>query len=1043
MSVPATQLLRNRHLLLLVVALVLLAGWSAWQSLPRIEDPRIANRAAAVITLLPGATAERVEALVTTRLEDALREVAEVETMRSSSRGGISFIAVELDDAVTRADNERIFSELRDKLAEAEGALPAAATKPILDSKRGAVAYSLVIAVRSDADGTAPLGILERLSEGLAERLRNLPGTEQVVRFGAVDEEIRVSVDPAELAALGLTIDAVAARLAEADVKDPAGALHADAHRLRLTVDGELDAAHRIAAVPLVSADDGVVALGDIAQVRRGWQEPPAEMAYADGRRAILLGVRTREAVHLDAWTESARALVQQESARLGGGLDMAVLFDQSRYTDARLAELGGNLLAGAAVVMLVVLVMMGFRAALIVGAALPLSAAITLFGLDLAGAQIHQMTIFGMIIAIGLLIDNAIVMTDAVRTRLAAGTAPTAAVDSAVRHLGVPLAASTLTTILGFMPIFLLPGNIGDFVGPIAVAVILALAASFLLALTVIPALAALAAAPAGGGWWQHGLSSALLGRAYGALLTGAFRRPLLAAAACLVLPVAGFVAAGQLGLQFFPPAERDQFEVQVWAPTDASVTHTAESVLALEQAIRAAGDVQGVFWVAGASSPPVYYNQLRDQDHNAAYARGTVTAGSPAEARRLVAVLQRALPERFPELRIVVRSFGQGPPITAPVALRLEGPDKDVLQRLGTEVRRVLQLLPEVTETRAGIGPDTKTLALAADERDAGLAGLSLGNLAAQYRTALEGAVGGRVLEDVQDLPVRVRYAAADRDDPATLATLPLVSPRAPGEWIPAAALGELRLAPETAAITRRDGARVNTIEAWLTPGALPIEVTAAARRLLAREGFELPPGYRLAVAGDSEQQGEAIGLLLAYAPLLGALMLATLVLAFRSFTLAGIVALIGALSVGLGMLSLWAGGWPLGFNPILGSAGLVGVAINASIVVLAALRAHLRAAAGEVPAMVTAVTGATRHIVATTLTTVGGFLPLILFSGGDFWPPLAVVIAGGVGLAMPLGLVLTPALYRLAVGVGLVRRMDAEPRPADTTEPATAAA
>jgi multidrug efflux pump subunit AcrB len=164
---------------------------------------------------------------------------------------------------------------------------------------------------------------------------------------------------------------------------------------------------------------------------------------------------------------------------------------------------------------------------------------------------------------------------------------------------------------------------------------------------------------------------------------------------------------------------------------------------------------------------------------------------------------------------------------------------------------------------------------------------------------------------------------------------------------------------------------------------------------------------------------------------------------VLAFRSFTLAGIVAVTGALSVGLGMLSLWLGGWPLGFNPILGSAGLVGVAINASIVVLAALRADPRAATGEVPAMVTAVTGTTRHIVATTLTTVGGFLPLILLSGGDFWPPLAVVIAGGVGLAMPLGLVLTPALYRLAVGVRMVRRAHAEPRAADVAEPVHAAA
>jgi multidrug efflux pump subunit AcrB len=194
--------------------------------------------------------------------------------------------------------------------------------------------------------------------------------------------------------------------------------------------------------------------------------------------------------------------------------------------------------------------------------------------------------------------------------------------------------------------------------------------------------------------------------------------------------------------------------------------------------------------------------------------------------------------------------------------------------------------------------------------------------------------------------------------------------------------------------------------------------MEVTAALQRRIQEAGLDPGPGYRLEVAGDSGEQGEAVALLLAYAPLLATLMLAALVLSFRSFRLAGIVALVAVLSVGLGMLSLWAGGYPLGFNPLLGTAGLVGVAINGSIVVLAAIRAEPRARAGETGALVDAALGATRHIVSTTLTTVGGFLPLLLLSGGAFWPPLAVVIAGGVGLSIGLGLVLTPALYRLTL-------------------------
>ncbi|WP_462322045.1 efflux RND transporter permease subunit [Halochromatium sp.] len=1055
--------MRNRHLLILVVILVLLAGLAAWGNLPRIEDPRITSRFAFVATPYPGAGAARVEALVTKPLEDAVREVAEVKLIDSTSSGDISVLGVELEDAVSATNNERIFAELRDKLSAAAANLPPGAGPPVLDSDRGATAYSLIAAVTwtADVDRPAPLGVLKRLAEELAQALRNRPGTEQVVLFGEPDEEIRVEVDPAELSASGLSVEQVAARLANADVKDPAGGLYGESHWLRLAVAGELDAAQRVAAVPLFAADGRMLSVGDIAQVSKTWREPPAQIAHTDGRRSLLIGVRTRAALDLDAWAASAIETVDGFSdANAGGGVDIRVLFDQSSYTQARLEELGGNLLAGVVVVMLVVFLTMGWRSALVVGSALPLSAAITLLGLDLFGQQIHQITIFGMIIAIGLLIDSAIVVADEVHQRLGEGATPQDAVRGTVEHLFTPLAASTFTTMLGFMPILLLPGNLGDFVGPIATAVIIALATSFLLSMSLIPALAALAGRGSGARhsqrcrvWWRDGLANRWLASLYARLLSTLFQQPGITALICLLLPAAGIWAATQLSLQFFPPSDRDQFEVQVWTSNDASITRTAAAMQALEKVIRERGQVRQLFWVAGASSPPVYYNQLRMEEDNPSYARATVQAASQAEARRLVTDLQHVLPQRFPDLRIVVRAFGQGPPIAAPISLRLFGPEPAQLRQLGDELRRILYQLPQVTETKASIPGGTPQLQLQANEQEALLAGLGLGDIARQYRAALDGVVGGSVLEDLEQLPVRVRWGDAERVDSAQLAALPLLSAGAgsgqgvgadtgagtsagrattagSGQpvWIPAAALGPLELIPEAPSITRRDGERVNIIEAWLTADALPIEVTAQLRTAIEREGLVLPAGYRLEFAGDSEEQGEAIALLLAYAPLLGAMMVATLVLAFRSFVLAGLILLIGALSVALGMLALWLSGYPLGFNPVLGSAGLIGVAINDSIVVLAAIRANARAAAGDLGAMVQSVLGSTRHVISTTLTTVGGFLPLILFSGGDFWPPLAIVIAGGVALATPLGLVFTPAAYQILLCTRLVRA----PRP-----------
>ncbi len=1027
-------LLGNRHLLVLSVALLLAAGLAAWSSLPRIEDPRITTRNATLITSLPGASAARVETLVTKKLEDALREVPEIKTIESTSRGGVSVISIELDSAVDARTNEQVFSKVRDKLAAAERLLPPEAGKPVLDDKRGAVAYSLIAAVTWEGTGEPRLGILNRVADELADRLRNIQGTEQALVFGGTEEEIQVELDAGELAALGLTVADVAERLSAADAKLPAGTLRTAGHRIGLGVTGELDAAARVASVPLAAGPRGVVSVGDVARVTRRWREPPAQAAFADGKRAVLVGVRTEEAVHLDDWSARARDQVAGFAEGVGDGVQLRVVFDQSRYTDARLRGLGGNLAAGAVVVMFVVFVAMGWRPALIVGAALPLSAAITLFGLDLAGQQIHQMSIFGMIIAIGLLIDNAIVMTEEVRKRLLEGDTPAVAARAAVSYLAAPLSASTFTTVLGFMPIFLLPGNVGDFVRPIAVSVILALIASFAIAMTLIPVLAALLLRPiATGRWWTDGWSSPRLAVAYRRTLAMAVRRPLVTTAACLVLPIAGFVAAGSLGNQFFPTSDRDQFEVQVWLAPDAPLERTADTVLAMEDVIRGAGDVRGVSWVVGASSPPVYYNQLRDQDDNPAHARATVLAADYEEAKKLVSVLQDRLSDRFPEARVVVRAFGQGPPIAAPISLRLVGPDTDRLRIYGEEVRRIMHRLPEITHTAASIQGGEPKLWLDADEEEARLAGLTLGGIAGQFQNALEGAVGGRVLEDLEDLPVRVRYATMERGDTARLATLRLVSPAAPDGWVPAQALGELKLRPETASITRRNGERVNRVEGWIRPDALPIDVTRELQQHMADEGFRLAPGYRLELAGDSAEQREAVGLLLAYAPLLACLMLASLVSSFRSFRIAGIIGVVAILSVGLGMLSLWAGGYPLGFNPILGTAGLVGVAINASIVILAAIRADPDAHNGDPAAIVRETLGATRHIVSTTLTTVAGFLPLLFFSGGDFWPPLAVVIAGGVGLSITLGLMLTPAAYRLI----LPQR---EPPPKSSAAPAS---
>ncbi|MFK7885517.1 MAG: efflux RND transporter permease subunit [Gammaproteobacteria bacterium] len=1016
----AGVLLKNRYAFVLLIGVIFMAGWSAISNMPRIEDPRITNRYPRIITQVPGASAERVEALVTDVLEDELKELSEIKKVESTSRAGISVIALELQDSITRDTNEAVFSKIRDRIATAANRFPAGASQPFFDDKSSAVAFSLVASVTWTRAEAPALGVLHRLSLDLADQLRDLDGTDVVRLYGAPREEISVEVDPDQLAALNLSVTQLAGRIAADDPKVPAGALRGRDRDLFVEVNGELDSAARIGAIPLRGAGAAnLVRVDDVATVTRRWQEPAYDIARINGQRGILIAVRTEENIRVDNWAAAAKTVVADFKENIGPAVGVDIVFDQSGYTADRLSGLGTNLLAGAVVVMIVVFLGMGWRAAVVVGAALPLSGSLAVFGLTLFDQQLHQMSIFGMIIAIGLLIDNAIVMTDDIKQAIDRGKTPGQAARGAIAHLFIPLLASTLTTILGFMPVFLLPGAMGDFVGPIAISVVLALVASFFVSMTLIPAFAAMFLRPRSadgpGRFWRHGVRLEKTGKRYRQALATAVSRPLLTIALCLILPLGGFVLASTLGKEFFPPADRDQFEIQVWLPPATSIERTASVARAIETDLRQRDGVAAVHWLVGGSFPTIYYNRIMKQNGNPSYAHAMVYTDSVLAAKRLTAALQSQLSNAHPQAQIVVAPFSQGPPVDSPVGFRIQGPDTDTLRQLGDQVRAIMHQVPAITQTRASIRGGEPKLSLDADDEAAQLAGLSLTNVAAQLQASLEGQIGGAVLEDLESLPVRIRYARDERDSLAAISATRLVTPLS-RDWIPIWALGELKLVPEAAGITRYNGQRVNNILGYLRADALALDVTNQILDLLEEENFTLPNGYTLEAAGDTEAQQDAFGSLLIYLPILMMLMITTLILSFRSVALAAVIGTVAFLAVGLGMLSLWIGQFALGFNAIIGSAGLIGVAINGTIVVLAALRADPDATRGQRDAIVRETVGATRHIVSTTLTTLGGFMPLLLLSGGDFWPPLAIVIAGGVGFSITLSLFFTPAVYRL---------------------------
>ena len=1018
-----TLFYRRGHLLILSLLILVTAGLSALGSLPRIEDPRIDTRNALIITQYPGASAERVEALVSDVLEDRLREIFEIKEVKSTSRAGISIILIETQDWINNTSNEQLFSEIRDAIGAAAESFPEGAMAPIFDEKRGATAFTLLLSVRAEHFENTPITLTARLAQELTDRLRNVNGTELVRVYGAPQEEISVNIDPIKLAATGLTLQQVSNTIRRADPKLPAGMLNTEQSNVRFTVGEGLNGVNMIASIPLVNEQGRYLRVEDVASVERSYTTPRGEVAFLNGEESIFVAARMQPSLRSDVWTENALAVVEQFNKDFSGTLTATVAFEQNEYTANRLADLSMNLLMGCAVVMLVILLFMGFRAAWIVGLALPLCAAFALFSLSFYNEQIHQMSIFGMIIAIGLLIDNAIVITDEIRINLQdPNLTRVGAMAKSVSHLFAPLLASTLTTILGFMPIFLLDGNIGDFVGPIAISVVMALIGSLFISLTIIAALAARFLPQHHNGspsetvsksWWKVGLQAPQLSLAFKKQLGRWIKQPILVMPVIVLLCLSGFVLSSTLANVFFPSADRDQFEIYLWTKEGSSIDNTTQYVKKIDSAIRGEQGVKQVSWLVGGSAPSVYYNQMMTRDNMPYFANAVVSTHTVEDAVALVGKLQHSLDSEYPEVQIVARAFGQGPPIAAPVEVEIFGPDLNILNDLGDKVRMLMSQVDGISQSITSISMGEPELKINADSDNLSYLGLTLSELANQMQINFSGITGGSVLESTEEIPVRVRLDEVYRQNVTGVDAMPIpVAGDNAISWSPLAAVTSLTLQPAISSITRLDGERLNRIQAFLLPGVPAIDASNQLRDLLENQ-LVLPEGYRIHLAGDADEQQQALGKLATYAPVLLVLMVTTLILTFTSLRMAGVIALVAILSVGLGMFSLWISGLPVGFNPLLGCAGLIGVAINGSIVVIAAINANPKAKQGDTKAIVEETMSCSRHILSTTFTTVGGLIPLLLFSEGSFWPPLAVVLAGGVGFSVILSLVFTPTI------------------------------
>ena len=1017
----ATKLYENGRYLALMVLSTIVVGITSYNSLGRQEDPSITPFVASVQTFYPGASPARIESLVTKPLEDALREHPDIKEVDSTSVTGVSSILIQADYYLSRSDIKRVWSELSNKIDRVKASLPEGASEPVFDDDLF-TNFVKIVSVSSKPGIDLSPSLLRREALRLADAAKNVPQTRRVKLYGLPDEEISVEVDATALATLGLDTSDIARTLSLADSRTPAGKLTSPQSALTVEVAGEFTNIDTVRETYIQAAAGGAkaVRIGDIASVSKSEIDPPLRLALSNGKRSVFLGIEMKEGNQVDQYSDSFDAFLTEYRQSTADGMLIEVSYDQSGYTEARLTGVLKNILAGVLIVVAVLFITLGWRAALIVALSLPLCSLLSMMVLNYLDIRIHQMSMTGLVVALGLLVDGSIVITDEIRRHLLAGDRPLAAMQKAVNRMTVPLVSATATTVLAFTPMAILAGPSGDFLGSLATCVIVMLTISLLLALTLTPAIAArvlpsgISQSPA---WWRTGISAPSVVTAFTKSIDWSLRYPLASALIAGSIPVLGFVSAATLTNQFFPGTDRDQVYIRLDMPSTSGIEETHALVNQIDDELQAEPLIRRVDWSVGESPPAFYYN-LRSNRRNApGWAEAMVLTTDENQTNELIRRLQTQFDRNYPEAQVIVLGIDQGPPVAAPLEVIVYGPNSHTLRSLGETFRRRMQSLPDITHTRLSITPAAPKVQFVPDSDKLRRLGIERTQLAQLIDGRLSGRIGGAVLEDTERLNVRVKLERDNwqtSDDLLNL-TVSLIDSKGRTQQVPLANLGRLELIPEDAPIGRKNGERVNEVQAFLTRGVLPEEALKLLRASLEDNPIPMPPGYRYSFGGDSAERDEVVNDLIGPVGLVLSLLVGTIMLTFNSWRLTALAFGVVVCAFGLSFLALALFRYPLGIQALIGVVGSIGVAINACIIILTSFQQSPAASNGDKLAMRNEVLAASRHIVSTTLTTFGGFLPLIL-EGSQFWPPFAMAIAGGVLLSTIVSFYLVPPAYVL---------------------------
>jgi multidrug efflux pump subunit AcrB len=1029
MSLTALSV-RHPQVTMVLVALLVALGASSLQETPRAEDPSFPLATFSVVAVYPGATPKDVEQLLVDPLEKSLAEIDDIKRMRSRAESGVAVTIVEFQAG---SDADRKHDAVIRQVDATRPKLPAGLLK--LEVKQFST-NNVAILEMALVSPTAPYRTMESLAKDLGRRLERVPGVKAAERWAYPEQEARVSLDLPRLAALGIPPTQVLGALAAGDARIPGGDVSHGDRTLSVespggykTLDEIRDLALPAPAVARAGAASGaspvepgaltvpgpsgtaVVRLRDVARVDLEDREN-TYFARFNGQRALFVTVTQRDKENIFGVRDRVKAEADAFAATLPSDLKLVVGFDQSANVAHRLGGLSRDLVLAIALV-LVTLLPLGLRAASIVMVAIPLSLALGLTLLRFTGFSINQLSIVGFVIALGLLVDDSIVVAENITRFRRHGHERDEAAIAATRQISVAVLGCTATLIFAFLPLLFLPGNAGDFIRSMPLAVVYTILASLLVSLTVIPFLASrlLPAAHMGENWAYRALSRTIE-QVYRPLLRLAVGHPGKTLVFSLALFAGALSLVPRIGFGLFPKAGMPQFLIKVTGEDGTSLEATDRAARLVEEALSQESNVKAVMTNVGHGNPEIYYNVTpTNEARHAAELFVELRHFDPRTTPRWYDDL-RARFSGIPGVRIEVKEFENGPPIDAPIAIRLIGRDLDVLRAQAARVEEVLARAAGTRDVDNPVRVQRTDLKVEIDRDKAGLLGIPAGEVDRGVRLALAGLPVATLRESGEDeRPVVVTYPRHGRPSLEALDQLYLVS--VTGAQIPFSQVGRLALHASPSFVQHESRERAVTVTAQVKSGYNTDRVTKAVLGELGAMTF--PDEVRWVAAGEIESRQESFGGL-GTAILVAAFgILAVLVIEFGTFKSTLIVASVIPLGVLGGLLALFLSGETLSFTAVVGFIALIGIEVKNSILLVDFTNQLREEGLGIDQAIAEA--GETRFfpVLLTSMTAIGGLIPLVL-EHSALYSPLALVIIGGLVSSTLLSRLVTPAMYRL---------------------------